>query len=115
MKLKCLYKPVNAAISEDCLGGGLEIVMACHLWFANQTAGLGPPEINNVTIPTFGGINYQQTAKAVGLLLTGELISSKLIQTEDLMEGIAAFFERRRGVFKNGQKEAAWKFKQSPL
>ena len=38
-------KPVIAAINGHCLGGGLEIAMACHYRIASQEVQIGQPEV----------------------------------------------------------------------
>jgi enoyl-CoA hydratase/carnithine racemase len=80
-KLEYLQKPVIAAINGDCFGGGLELAMACHFRFAREKARFGFPEINIATIPTLGGTQrfprLAGKAKAMELLMTGELINAK--------------------------------------
>ena len=44
-------KPVIAAINGNCLGGGLEIAMACHYRVAAQGVNLGQPEVQLGLIP----------------------------------------------------------------
>nr|ATA58412.1 mitochondrial ECHA [Eulimnogammarus verrucosus] len=59
-------KPIVAAIMGSCLGGGLEVAMACQYRIAvNEKSGLGLPEVMLGLLPGSGGT--QRTRKLVGL------------------------------------------------
>ncbi|MBP05955.1 MAG: crotonase [Chloroflexi bacterium] len=92
-------KPVIAMINGFCLGGGLEIAMACDLRTASNNSKLGQPEINIGIIPGAGGT--QRLTRLVGegrsmeLILTGNMISAakaeswglvNLVTDEDTLE-----------------------------
>jgi enoyl-CoA hydratase/carnithine racemase len=78
-KIEGAKKPIIAAINGYCLGGGLELVMACHMRISNNRAQLGQPEINLGVIPGFGGTQRLPRivgkGKALELILTGARIS----------------------------------------
>jgi enoyl-CoA hydratase/carnithine racemase len=59
-----LGKPVVAAIRGHCLGGGLELSMACHFRIASADARIGLPEIKLGIGPAWGGC--QRLARMVG-------------------------------------------------
>lgn len=73
-------KPLIAAIHGYCLGGGLEIALACDIRIAAQDAVLGLPETRIGLIP--GGGGTQRLARLIGLgpaldmLLTGERLDA---------------------------------------
>ncbi len=78
-KIENSQKPVIAAIQGVCIGGGQELVMACHIRIASDRTRFAQPEISLGIIPGFGG--SQRLARIVGvsrateLILTGDVIT----------------------------------------
>jgi enoyl-CoA hydratase/carnithine racemase len=97
--------PVVAAIHGYCLGGGLEIALACDFRIATRSAELGFPEVNLGLLP--GGGGTQRAPRLIGsgraswLIMSGERISAEqsaswgLVEfvVDDLDEGIARYVE----------------------
>ena len=71
-KIESLSKPVIAAINGFCLGGGLELAVACDFRIAAEHAELGQPEIRLGVLPGWGGT--QRLARTIGLAKAKELI-----------------------------------------
>jgi enoyl-CoA hydratase len=78
--LEGLGLPVIAAIQGYCLGGGLELALACDLRVAAETARFGFPEAKVGSIPGAGGT--QRATRLIGpartkeLMFTGERIDA---------------------------------------
>ncbi len=76
-----IWKPIIAAINGWCLGGGLELALACDLRIAAEHARFGQPEINIGYMPGGGGTQrlprFIPWAKAAELLLIGEPIDAQ--------------------------------------
>lgn len=88
-RLEQTPKLVIAALNGHCVGGGLEVALACDLRIARKDAGkVGLPEVSLGVLPGTGGT--QRLARLVGkgralqLLLTGEMIDA----TEALRIGL---------------------------
>ena len=81
LKIEKATKPVIAAINGFCLGGGLELAMACHMRICSDRARLGQPEINLGIIPGWGGTQrlarLTNKGKAIELILTGDMITAQ--------------------------------------
>jgi 3-hydroxyacyl-CoA dehydrogenase/enoyl-CoA hydratase/carnithine racemase len=86
-------KPVIAAINGNCLGGGLEIAMACHYRIAAQGVNLGQPEVQLGLIPGAGGT--QRLPRLVGLryglemITIGKPIRAEVAHTRGLVDEVA--------------------------
>ncbi len=65
-------KPIVAAIDGYCLGGGLELALACDLRIATPRSTFGLPEVRWGIIPGQGGT--QRLPRAVPLAVASEMI-----------------------------------------
>ncbi|MFQ5708300.1 MAG: 3-hydroxyacyl-CoA dehydrogenase NAD-binding domain-containing protein [bacterium] len=82
-KINELPFPVIAAIQGACVGGGLELALACHYRIAKNDpkTRLGLPEVRLGILPGFGGT--QRLPRLIGiqnaldLILTGKLVDAK--------------------------------------
>ena len=75
-----VWKPVIAAINGLCIGGGLELALACDIRIAADTARLGLAEVKQGVIPGNSGSQKLPRlipfAKALELLMTGDLVDA---------------------------------------
>jgi len=89
-----ISKPVIAAINGFCLGGGMELALACDIRIASTSARFGQPEVNLGIIP--GGGGTQRLPRIVGLgaacrmILTGDLIDAAEAFRLRLVEEVTA-------------------------
>ncbi|MGE5704965.1 MAG: enoyl-CoA hydratase [Clostridia bacterium] len=91
-RIELLEKPVIAAINGACLGGGLELAMACHMRIAASEAKLGLPELNLGIMPGYGGTQRLTRlvgrGKATQLMLTSEAIGGEEAHRIGLVEAV---------------------------
>jgi enoyl-CoA hydratase / 3-hydroxyacyl-CoA dehydrogenase len=97
--------PVVAAIHGYCLGGGLEIALACDFRIAQADSQLGFPEVNLGLLPGGGGTQRAprliSPGRARWLTMSGERIDARtagdwgLVEfvVDDLEDGIARYVE----------------------
>lgn len=74
-------KPVIAAINGICIGGGMELAMACDLRIVGRSARFAQPEVNLGVVSGWGGT--QRLPRLIGktrsleMLMLGEQISTE--------------------------------------
>ncbi len=109
--------PVVAAIHGYCLGGGLEIALACDLRVAHADAQLGFPEVNLGLLPGGGGTqrapHYVGRGRAAWLVMSGERVPARQAEAwglvefvvDDLEQGIEQVAGRLAGQSPNALRE----------
>jgi enoyl-CoA hydratase len=107
-KLETMAKPTIAAVNGFALGGGCELMMACDIAYAADTAKIGQPEVTLGIIPGAGGT--QRLPRLVGkqkakeLAMTGDMIGAeealriglvcKVMPAAELMADVQKLCER---------------------
>jgi len=77
-KFELMNKVVIAAINGYCLGGGLQLALACDIRVAAESALLGLPAVKEGLIPGMGVYRLPRTigiGRAKRLILSGELVT----------------------------------------
>ena len=113
--IRRIGKPVIAAVSGFCLGGGCELAMLCDLIVASESAQFGQPEINLGVMPGAGGT--QRLTRAVGkavamdVILSGRFLSAR----EARAAGLVARVVEREAWLEEAKSLAGTIAEKSPL
>lgn len=91
-QVEACNKPVIAAINGVCMGGGLELALACHYRIATPEATMALPEVKIGLIPGAGGTQRLPRAvgaeKALRMIVSGEAIHAEDALDHGLIERI---------------------------
>lgn len=117
-RIEALKIPVVAGIHGFCLGGGLELALACHYRVAvnDDKTRIGFPEVNLGIFPGFGGtgrsIRQAGPVDAMGIMLTGRMLKAgaargmnlvdKLVRHRDMLR-----WEARKAVLQKRKSSEA--------
>jgi 3-hydroxyacyl-CoA dehydrogenase/enoyl-CoA hydratase/3-hydroxybutyryl-CoA epimerase len=117
-RIENLKIPVVVGIHGFCLGGGLELALACHYRVAvnDDKTRIGFPEVNLGIFPGFGGtgrsIRQAGPVDAMQIMLTGRMLKAgaargmnlvdKLVRHRDMLR-----WEARKAVLGKKKAEAA--------
>lgn len=127
-KIERFHKPIIAAVNGSCIGGGLEVILACHYRIATDdpSTKFGFPEVKLGLLPGAGG--SQRLPKLVGLpkaldmMLTGKNIypypAKKMGLVDELTHRhglLAAARHAAKKLAKNGKPERKLPFSDKLL
>ena len=84
--------PVIALVQGFCLGGGMELAIACDVIVADKSAKFGQPEIKVGFLPPYAAIRLPQLvgpARAVEICTTGKFYSAEESQLMGMVAHVA--------------------------
>ncbi|HEY1075625.1 MAG TPA: enoyl-CoA hydratase-related protein, partial [Fontimonas sp.] len=91
-QIEQMGKPVIAAISGPCMGGGLELALGCHYRVARVDAQIALPEVNLGLLP--GGGGTQRLPRVVGvetalkMIVSGASVPAKQLAATQLFDAV---------------------------
>jgi cyclohexa-1,5-dienecarbonyl-CoA hydratase len=91
-QIHALSVPSIAAVHGACLGGGMEVAIACDMIVASETAVFGQPEIKLGFLPPYAAVRLPGLvgpAKAVEICTTGRRYSAEAMHRMGLVAELA--------------------------
>ncbi|HQZ13803.1 MAG TPA: 3-hydroxyacyl-CoA dehydrogenase NAD-binding domain-containing protein, partial [Devosia sp.] len=119
-RIEALKAPFVCGIHGFCLGGGLELALACHYRIAvnDDKTRIGFPEVNLGIFPGFGGtgrsIRQAGPVDAMQMMLTGKMLRATQARGSGLVDKLVRHrdqlrWEGRKAVLTNRKsKPAPW-------
>lgn len=117
-RIEAMPIPVVAGIHGFCLGGGLELALACHYRVAvnDDKTRIGFPEVNLGIFPGFGGtgrsIRQAGPVDAMQIMLTGRMLKAGAARGLNLVDRLVRHrdmlrWEARKAVLQKRKSERA--------
>ncbi|MDB5539577.1 MAG: 3-hydroxyacyl-CoA dehydrogenase [Devosia sp.] len=117
-RIEALKVPVVAGIHGFCLGGGLELALACQYRIAvnDDKTRIGFPEVNLGIFPGFGGsgrsVRQAGPVDAMQIMLTGKLLRASQARRMGLVDKLVRHrdtlrWEGRKAVLQNRKSSVA--------
>jgi len=107
-RLEALPCPTVAVIHGTCLGGGLEVALACDHRVADHSASFGFPEVQLGLHPGLGGTErfprLVEPATALQLMLTGKTIDARKAKQIGLVRDAVTVIQQDRADAAPGQQ-----------
>ena len=111
-KIEALSKPVIAAINGYCLGGGLELALACDFRYSSDNAEFGFPEMKLGIVPAWGGSQRLPLAigitKAKRMILLGETVEAQEASEIGLVDKVIPLNKLQEKSEQMAQKICRW-------
>jgi len=92
-KFEAMNKVVISAINGYCLGGGLQLALACDIRIAVESAQLGLPAVKEGLIPGMGVWRLPRfvgLGRAKQLILSGQLLGASAAQAIGMVDEVVA-------------------------
>ena len=108
-------KPVIAAIQGHCVGGGLELALACDLRIAATDAIFAMPEVSLGSLPGSGGLQRLPQVVGVGIAKEWILTGRQIAADEAYMRGLVNRVVEPAALIEAALELAGELAKKSPL
>jgi 3-hydroxyacyl-CoA dehydrogenase/enoyl-CoA hydratase/3-hydroxybutyryl-CoA epimerase len=117
-RIEALKAPFVVGIHGFCLGGGLELALACHYRIAvdDETTRLGYPEVKLGIFPGFGGtgrtIRQAGAVDAMSIMVSGKMLRARQARGMNLVDKLVRHrdmlrWEGRKAVLQNRRSNEA--------
>jgi len=119
-RIEALKVPVVAGIHGFCLGGGLELALACHYRIAvnDDKTRIGFPEVNLGIFPGFGGsgrsVRQAGPVDAMQIMLTGKMLRASQARRMGLVDKLVRVRDTLRWEARKAVLQAR-KSKEAPF